>query len=86
MEITDKKNKIEEKINYIEDLEKNSKRKIISEYQNDYYSKCEQQRSLLNTLKKLEEKYDFYEKKINEIYDTMNDEKTKIDKLINQRL
>jgi hypothetical protein len=63
LEITDKKNKILDKINYIEELEKNSKRKIVTEYQNDFYTKCEQQRSLLKTLQKLEEKYDFYEKK-----------------------
>ena len=63
LEISEKKKKIEEQNKYIEELRNNSKTKIINEYQNNYYTKCEQQRSLLDTLQKLEEKYDFYEKK-----------------------
>ena len=73
-------------MNYIDELEKNSKTKIINEYQNDYYTKCEQQRSLLNTLQKLEGKYDFYEKKINEINDMINNEKENGDKLTNKEV
>ena len=86
LDISNKKNKILQNNNYIEELKQNSKRKIITEYQNDYYTKCEHQRSLLNTLEKLEEKYDFYEKKINEIKDLMENERLKADKLINKEI
>ena len=33
----------------------------------DHYSKCEKQRELLRDLKKLEEKYDYYEKEIKKL-------------------
>ena len=75
LEISEQKKKIAQYNDYIEELKNNSKTKIINEYQNDYYTKCEQQRSLLNTLQKLEEKYNYYEKKIDEINEIMNNEK-----------
>ena len=84
LEIEEKKRKIAENMNMIEELEKNSKRKIINELQNDYYTKCEQQRSLLNTLQKLEEKYDYYEKKIKEINENINNERKNGDKISNK--
>ena len=86
LEIDERKRKIAMNMNYIDELEKNSKTKIINEYQNDYYTKCEQQRSLLNTLQKLEGKYDFYEKKINEINEMINNEKENGDKLTNKEI
>ena len=86
LEISDQKRRIAENNEYIEELQKNSKTKLISEYQNDFYTKCEQQRSLLNTLQKLEEKCNYYEKKIDEINEAINNDKVKGDKLLNKEI
>ena len=86
LEISNKKKKIVQQNNFIEELKKNSKTKVINQYQNEYYTKCEQQRSLLDTLKKLEDKCDYYEKKISEINEKMNNDKIKDNKLLNKQM
>ena len=82
LEISEKKLKINEQIRYIEELEKNSKTKIINELEDDYYSKCEKQREFLRELKKLEEKYNFYEKEIKRINDNLEELKNNKTKLL----
>ena len=86
LEISNKKKRIVQQNNYIEELQKNSKTKVINQYQNEYYTKCEQQRSLLDTLKKLEDKCDYYENKISEINEKMNNDKIKDNKLLNKQM
>ena len=41
LDIENKKNLLEEKLLYISDLEKNSKKKIVNNLENDYFIKCE---------------------------------------------
>ena len=81
LDISEKKSKISDQNNYIEELKKNSKTKIINEMSKDHYSKCEKQRELLRDLKKLEEKYDYYEKeikKLNEYNEELKKNKTNL--------
>ena len=81
LEIENKKKLLNQKNNYKICLEKNTKRKIVSNLQNEYFIKCEQQRSLLTALEKLEKKYNKYEKKMDE-----ENEKLKIETYTNERL
>ena len=81
LDIEDKKKLLTQKNIYLNNLEKNSKSKIVSNLQNDYFIKCEQQRSLLNTLEKLEKRYSKYEKKLEE-----ENEKLKIENYTNEKL
>jgi hypothetical protein len=67
LEITEKKAKINEQNNYIEEIIKNSKIKIIKDLKNDYKTKLEKQREIERNLRKMEEKYDIYEKEVNEM-------------------
>ena len=81
LEIAEKKKKVYEQNNYIEELKKNSKTKIIKDLQVDYFSKCERQRGLLRSLKKLEESYEFYDKelkKVNEIVEELKKNKNSL--------
>ena len=84
LEILDKKKKIIKNNDIIEEIQKNSRTKIISEYENEYLKKCKQQKNLLNTLKKVEEKYNFYEKKVNEINEIIQNESINNDILVKQ--
>ena len=58
----------------------------MSSLQNDYFIKCEQQRSLLKTLEKLEVKYNLYERKIDEISDKLKLEAKASDNLIDKEM
>jgi len=81
LEIAEKKKKVYEQNNYIEELKKNSKTKIIKDLEVDYFSKCERQRGLLRSLKKLEESYEFYDKelkKVNEIVEELKKNKNSL--------
>ena len=86
LDIEHKKKSLEEKENYLTNLNKNVKRKIVSSLQNDYFIRCEQQRSLLKTLEKLEKKYNLYERKIDEISDKLKLEATVSDALIDKEV
>ena len=80
-EIADKKMQINEQNNYIEELKKNSKTKIIIELENDYYEKCEKQRDFNRKLVKYKEKLDLTEKeieKINENIEKLKKNKTEL--------
>lgn len=81
LDIENKKKLLQEKNIYKNHLEKNSKRKIVSNLENEFFIKCEQQRSLLNTLENLEKKFSKFEKKLDE-----EDEKLKNENLKNERL
>jgi len=80
-DIERKKELLEQKSIYINNLEINSKRKIVSSLENEYFIKCQQQRNLLNALERLEKKYNKYEKKM----DSEN-EKLKFESITNERL
>ena len=82
LDIENKKNLLEEKVLYINDLEKNSKKKIVNNLENEYFIKCEKQRTLLKKLEKLEKKYNLYERKINEENEKIKKENMSNDKLI----
>ena len=80
-EIADKKMQINEQNNYIDELKKNSKTKIIMELENDYYEKCEKQRDFNRKLGKYKEKLDLTEKeieKINENIEKLKKNKTEL--------
>ena len=81
LDIERKRELVTQKNIYINNLEINSKRKIVSSLENDYFIKCQQQRNFLNVLEKLEKKYSKYEKKM----DSEN-EKLKAESLANERL
>ena len=82
LEINEKKSIINEQNNYIEELKKNSKTKVINELEVDYFLKCEKQRKLLRNLKKLEDKYELYEKELNIINDYIEEIKKMKNELI----
>ena len=86
LDIENKKNILEEKILYFNDLEKNSKKKIVGNLENDYFLKCEKQRSLLKKLEKLEKKYNLLERKINEENEKIKMENINYDKLIDKEV
>ena len=86
LDIENKKKSLEIKESYLADLNKSVKRKIVSSLQNDYFIKCEQQRSLLKTLEKLEVKYNLYERKIDEISDKLKLEAKASDNLIDKEM
>ena len=75
IDIDDKKKLLEQKITFKNDLEKNAKRKIVSNLENEYFIKCEQQRSLLKTLEKLEKRYNNCERKTYEVNEKLKKEK-----------
>ena len=84
LELLNKKKEIAKNNDIIEELQKNSRTKIISEYENEYKKKCKQQKNLLNTLKKVEERYNFYENKVNEINEIIQNESINNNILIKQ--
>ena len=86
LDIENKKNILEEKILYLNNLEKNSKKKIVGNLENDYFLKCEKQRSLLKKLEKLEKKYNLLERKINEENEKIKMENINYDKLIDKEV
>ena len=67
LELNSKKKLFSENVTYLSKLIENSRVKVVSNLHNDYFIKCEQQRSLIDTLVKLEKKYDIFEKKIIEL-------------------
>ena len=81
-EINEKKSKIYKQNNYIEELKKNSKTKIINELEIDYCLKCEKQRKLLRELKKLEERYDIVEKELKHLNEYIEEIKKTKNELI----
>ena len=78
LEISEKKAKINEQNNYIEELNKNSKIKIINDLKNDYKTKVEKQRGLERNLRKMGEKFDFYENEINKLKENLKELKKNI--------
>ena len=86
LDIENKKNLLEEKVLYINDLEKNSKKKIVNNLENEYFIKREKQRTLLKKLEKLEKKYNIYERKINEENEKIKKENMNNDKLIDMEV
>ena len=81
LDVENKKKLLAQKNCYKNDLEKNTKRKIVSTLEIEYFEKCERQRSLLKRLEKLEKKYNICERKINE-----ENEKIKKEIINNERL
>ena len=86
LDIENKKNLLEEKVLYINDLEKNSKKKIVNNLENEYFIKREKQRTLLKKLEKLEKKYNIYERKINEENEKIKKENMNNDKLFDMEV
>ena len=75
LEIAEKSKIFNLKKNFLDEIIKNSKAKTLTELLNQHYTMCRQERSLSNTLQKLEQNYEHYEKKIEEISSYMDDEK-----------
>ena len=82
LQIFNKKREMEKKNDIIEDLQSNSRIKIVNEYQNECLLICKQQDKLINLLKKLEKKYDKYDKKVNELKEIVKNESKKKIKLL----
>ena len=82
LQIFNKKREMEKKNDIIEDLQNNSRIKIVNEYQNECLLICKQQDKLINLLKKLEKKYDKYDKKVNELKEIVKNENKKKIKLL----
>ena len=82
LQIFNKKREMEKKNDIIEDLQNNSRIKIVNEYQNECLLICKQQDKLINLLKKLEKKYDKYDKKVNELKEIVKNESKKKIKLL----
>ena len=67
LELESKKKLFSDKLIYLNMLNENSKIKVVSYLQSEYFIKCEQQRSLINSLINYEKKYDLLENKIIEL-------------------
>ena len=71
LELNTKKKIYLEKAKYLAELNQNSKLKNITNLQSDYLIKCEQQKTLLDKLAKLERKYNKQENKVNEMQEKL---------------
>ena len=71
LELNTKKKIYLEKAKYLAELNQNSKLKNITNLQSDYLIKCEQQKTLLDKLAKLEKKYNKQENKVNEMQEKL---------------
>lgn len=86
LDVENKKQLLSQKNNFKNDLEKNTKRKIVSTLEIDYFEKCERQRNLLKQLEKLEKKYNICERKINEENEKINKEIINNERLIDKEV
>ena len=72
LELNSKKKLLSDNVMYLKMLIENSKMRVISHLQSEYFIKCEQQRSLIKILKKLQKKYNEYEANIFEMKIKLN--------------
>ena len=86
MELNSKKELLSKKILYLNMLNENSKINILSHLQSEYFIKCEQQRSLLKVLTKLEEKYNLQENEILELEEKLKNKNIKSENLIGKEV
>ena len=86
MELNSKKELLSKKILYLNILNENSKINILSHLQSEYFIKCEQQRSLLKVLTKLEEKYNLQENEILELEEKLKNKNIKSENLIGKEV
>ena len=86
MELNSKKELLSKKILYLNMLNENSKINVLSNLQSEYFIKCEQQRSLLKVLTKLEEKYNLKENEILELEEKLKNKNIKSENLIGKEV
>ena len=86
MELNSKKELLSKKITYLNMLNENSKINALSQLQSEYFIKCEQQRSLLKVLTKLEEKYNLQENEILEMEEKLKNKNIKSENLIGKEV
>lgn len=86
MELNSKKELLSKKIMYLNMLNENSKINVLSNLQSEYFIKCEQQRSLLKVLTKLEEKYNLKENEILELEEKLKNKNIKSENLIGKEV
>ena len=86
MELNSKKELLSKKIMYLNMLNENSKINVLSHLQSEYFIKCEQQRSLLKVLTKLEEKYNLQENEILELEEKLKNKNIKSENLIGKEV
>ena len=86
MELNSKKELLSKKILYLNMLNENSKINVLSHLQSEYFIKCEQQRSLLKVLTKLEEKYNLQENEILELEEKLKNKNIKSENLIGKEV
>ena len=86
MELNSKKELLSKKIMYLNMLNENSKINVLSHLQSEYFIKCEQQRSLLKVLTKLEEKYNLQENEILELEEKLKNKNIKSEHLIGKEV
>ena len=86
MELNSKKELLSKKILYLNKLNENSKINVLSHLQSEYFIKCEQQRSLLKVLTKLEEKYNLQENEILELEEKLKNQNIKSENLIGKEV
>ena len=86
MELNSKKELLSKKIMYLNMLNENSKINVLSHLQSEYFIKCEQQRSLLKVLTKLEEKYNLQENEILELEEKLKNKNLKSENLIGKEV
>ena len=86
MELNSKKELLSKKIMYLNMLNENSKINVLSNLQSEYFIKCEQQRSLLKVLTKLEEKYNLQENEILELEEKLKNKNLKSENLIGKEV
>ena len=86
MELNSKKELLSKKILYLNMLNENSKINVLSHLQSEYFIKCEQQRSLLKVLTKLEEKYNLQENEIFELEEKLKNKNLKSENLIGKEV
>ena len=86
MELNSKKESLSNKIMFLNMLNDNSKINVLSHLQSEYFIKCEQQRSLLKVLTKLEEKYNLQESEILELEGKLKNKNIKSENLIGKEV
>ena len=86
MELNSKKELLSKKLLYLNMLNENSKINVLSHLQSEYFIKCEQQRSLLKVLTKLEEKYNLQENEILELEEKLKNKNLKSENLIGKEV
>ena len=86
MELNSKKELLSKKIMYLNMLNENSKINVLTHLQSEYFIKCEQQRSLLKVLTKLEEKYNLQENEILELEEKLKNKNIKSENLIGKEV